>query len=621
MGKISLQDRQKEFEKIVDELTANIPEENATRVQLLNYMELFQDSASYLIDKKHRLAFIGNIGAGKTTAICHLLNLLDEKKPILSTGSGRTTLCEVEILKGDELKIVITPCSESELVSYLRDFSLYLLELDRSSKNDVKNTEAFKLSAEIERALRNMLDLKITRSKNEKGKRISHDAAKEFAAKYQDHQSLTDALSDRINFPLRKKTVFINDNKVPQNEWLHNTFKTINNATHPQVGLAKRIDIAVPQPLFKNIDFLLSVSDTKGVDQTVNRKDLDSCFTDNRTISIICCRFNDAPDKTMSDLLKNAKAAGLAQRIADETILLILDRDCEAEGVIDIDEAVGDKDEGREIRSEQVINDLRHSFQLDSLDIQFMDAKNDDVSLLKKILPGKISVLRNMHSKRLTEIESAVSGIKAELYSQTAQKAKKQVKATLEPWLEKAQSSSPALKEYFLPLIRDIANKGTYASSVRASVNRKGEWHNLDYYQSLATGARLQVVEQVDIIKNELIVLINNMLSQNELQPAYALLKQLKHTTEKRLGVMYQQVFAKGRAVYEAELNNDSQLWDMLAQEWGQGPGYKGRVGGSSQQWFLDKNYQTFETEVAKHAVDQWQRYVDEVQLLIGTGI
>lgn len=617
---MSLQDRQIEFEKTVDELTTNLPEESTTRGQLLNYIELFQDSSSYLIDKKHRLAFIGNIGAGKTTAICHLLNLLDGKNPILSTGSGRTTLCEVEILKGVELKVEVTPYSESELLSYLQDFSLYLLELD-STKQEAKNSEAFKLSAEIERALRNMLDLKITRSKNEEGKRISHDAAKKFAAKYKNHQSLTDALSDRIDFPSRKKTIFLNENKIPQNEWLNDTFKTINNATHPQVGLAKRIDIAVPQPLFKNIDFSLSVSDTKGVDQTVNRQDLDVCFTDNRTISIICCRFNDAPDKTMSDLLKNAKDAGLAQRIVDETVLLILDRDSEAEDVIDIDEAVGEKDEGREIRTEQVINDLRHSFQLDSLDIQFMDAKNDDVSLLQKLLPNKISVLRDMHSNRLTEIENAVSGIKAELYSQSAQKAKKQVKSTLEPWLEKAQSSSPALKEYFLPLIRDIANKGTYASSVRASVNRKGEWHNLDYYQSLATGARLQVVEQVDTIKNELITLINNMLSQNELQPAYALLKQLKHTTEKRLGVMYQQVFAKGRAVYEAELNNDSQLWDMLAKEWGQGPGYKGRVGGSSQQWFLDKNYQIFETEVAKHAVAQWQRYVDEVQLLIGTGI
>jgi len=95
------------------------------------------------------------------------------------------------------------------------------------------------------------------------------------------------------------------------------------------------------------------------------------------------------------------------------------------------------------------------------------------------------------------------------------------------------------------------------------------------------------------------------MLSQNDLQPAYALLKQLKHTTEKRLGEMYQQVFLKGRAVYEEKLNNDLELWHKLAQEWGQGPGYKGRIGNGSQQWFQHKGYSNFESKVTDHAVNQ----------------
>ena len=620
MNGTNLQDRQECFQETINKLIKKLPEEGPTYKQLLNYLELFQDSASYLMDKNHRLAFIGNIGAGKTTAICHLLNLLDDNEPILSTGSGRTTLCEVEILNGDQLKIEVTPYSESEVLSYLQDFSLYISELDNSKSND-ENTDVFKLSAEIERALRNMLNLKITRSKNEQGKRISHDAAKVFAESFKDPKSLTNALLDRVNLPLRTKTSFLNDKDMPQNEWLHDTFKTINSATHSDVGLAKHIAISIPQSLFSNLNYSLAVVDTKGVDQTVNRQDLDNCLTDNRTISVICCRFNDAPDKTMSSLLKNAKAAGLTQRIPCEIILLILDRDSEAKNVIDIDEAVGDKEEGREIRSEHVQNDLRHSFHLDSLDIQFLDAKNDDISVLHNYLPSKISALRDVHSQRLNEIENAVLDIEKELVSQSAEQAKQQVKSTLEPWLKKAQRCTPSLKEYFLPLIRDIANKGTYAASVRASVNRNGEWINLDYYQSLASCARQQVVEQIDALKDELLVLIDNMLSQNDLQPAYALLKQLKHTTEKRLGDMYQQVLTKGRAVYEADLSNDSKLWNALKKEWGQGSGYKGRIGHSSQQWFQHKNYPDFESKVTKHAVDKWHLYVHEVQQLLGASI
>jgi energy-coupling factor transporter ATP-binding protein EcfA2 len=620
MNSIDLEKRQELFQSNVNRVIDILPETSSTHKQLSNYQEMFKDSISYLLDKNHRLAFIGNIGTGKTTAICHMLGLIDDKEPILSTGSGRTTLCEVDILYGDCLRVEVTPYSELEVHSYLNDLSLYLSELvNKRSRSD--STETFKLSAEIERALRNMLDLKVTRSRNKEGKRITHDAAKEFSENYSDHKKLTEALINRINLKERKKTIFLNDNNEKQNKWLHDTFKSVNSATHPNVGLAKRITITVPQPLFDGLDYSLKVVDTKGVDQTVNRQDLDNCFTDNRTISVICCRFNDAPDKTMASLLKNAKEAGLSNRLAEETVLLILDRDNEAAEVIDIDEAVGDKSEGREIRSDHIESDLRHSIQVDAIDITFLDAKNDDITAIQQMLPIKVSALRDVHGNRLDEIEIAVSAIKMELESQTALQAKKQIKSTLEPWLRKALIRTPSLKEYFLPLINDIADKGTYAASVRASINRKGEWHNLDYYQNLASGARMQVVEQVDGLKNELIVLIDNMLSQNELQPAYALLKQLKHTTEKRLGDMYQQVFAKGRAVYEEELHADTLLWNKLAQEWGAGPGYKDRIGRGSEQWFQHKKYPNFEAQVTQQAKDQWHRYVDEVQQLLGADI
>ena len=185
---------------------------------------------------------------------------------------------------------------------------------------------------------------------------------------------------------------------------------------------------------------------------------------------------------------------------------------------------------------------------------------------------------------------------------------------------KKAQSCSPSLKEYFLPLISKIKNNGTYAASVRASINRRGEWHNLDYYQLLATGAREQVVDQIGILKDEFIVLIDNMLSQNELQPAYALLKQLKQTTEKRLGDIYQKAFAKGRAVYEDKLSSDNQLWNALFKEWGMGPGYKNRIADTSEIWFHTRKYPEFEFNVTRQVIEEWQLYVNEVRDMLGYG-
>lgn len=611
----NLLDRQKALHKTIENLNKKLPDESATRKQLANHREHFDDAILYLSNSEQRLAFIGNIGTGKTTAICYLLGLLDGDEPILSTGSGRTTLCEVEISSNDQLGIEVTPHSEAEVKSYLTDFAQYLYGSEIAESD---NSESFKLSAEVERALRNMLDLRISRTKNSEGKRITTDSAKKFATDYQSIESLTDGLFKRINFPSRNQTIFSNDDEIDQNQWLHSTFKAINSCTHPSVGLPKHIRVLVPAKLFENINYTLSVIDTKGVDQTVNRADLDGCLTDNRTVSVLCCRFNEAPDKTMSGLLKLAKDAGLSQRVSKETVLLILDRENEAEKVIDIDEPVGEKNEGREIRAEQVINDLKHTLQLDNLDIRFFDVRTDDPKRLNRLLVEKVSMLRDQYTQNIDDIEKAISDIESELVSQSARAAKSHVKNTLEPWIKKAQQCSPSLKEYFLPLINDIKNKGTYAASVRASVNRRGEWHNLDYYQLLATGAREQIVDQIGYLKEEFIVLIDNMLSQNELQPAYALLKQLKQTTEKRLGDIYQKTFAKGRAVYEDKLSSDNQLWNILSKEWGMGPGYKDRVSDNSETWFHSRKYPEFESRVSQHVIEEWQLYVNEVRDMLG---
>ena len=599
----------------ISSLITKLPEESSTRKQLENHLELHQVSSKYLSDKTHKLAFIGNVGTGKTTSICHLLGLLNEETPVLSTGSGRTTLCEVEIKSGEHLQLTVEPCSNGEVISYLDDFSLYL-----KGNEDDTTEEGFKLSAEVERALRNMLDLKISRTKDENGKRITVDSAKVFANDFSTSDKLKTALIERINLAKRTKTIFTAPNETEQNSWVHEIFKTINSATDLNVGLAKKITLEIPLSTLSNSEFSVSVVDTKGVDLTVNRQDLDVCATNDRTLSVLCSRFNDAPDKTSENILKNNITAGLQNRLVAETIMLVLDRTGEAEDVIEVDEAIGDKDEGREIRAEQVTNDLAQKFKIERLDILFFDAKKDNKDHLLNSLINKIKLLRQNHEKHIADIEAAVTEIEFELNSQSAKQAKQQVLHTLEPWLKKSESCTPTLAEFFVPLISTISGKSTYAASLRASVNRSGDWHNLDYYQILAVAARAQCVQQLHPLQGELLVLINNMLSQNELQPAYSLLKQLKNTTEKRFDDLYQMTLARGRSTYEANLKADSAFWNDLYAEWGIGPGYKKRVSCQSEQWFLHCDYVNLEKRASKEMFEGWLRFVKEINSLIGTG-
>ena len=58
--------------------------------------------------EKYNLLFNGEVGIGKSTAICHLTGLIDgdclkkgeetDRLPLLKTGSGRTTVCETRII-------------------------------------------------------------------------------------------------------------------------------------------------------------------------------------------------------------------------------------------------------------------------------------------------------------------------------------------------------------------------------------------------------------------------------------------------------------------------------------------------------------------------------------------
>lgn len=602
------------YEKI-EEIFLNTTLQDSTRSQLENHREMYERSEKYLLDNEHKVAFIGNVGAGKTTSICYLLGLVSKDTPILSTGSGRTTLCEVHIKKASEVKIEVLPYTDEEVHSYLYDFSLYLKSDDEDSEQ-----EGFKLSAEIERALRNMLDLKVVRKKVE-GKRTATDYAKIYADQFINADKLYQELVQRINLSNRTQTSFINLNEQEQMAWLHETFKLINSATHKNVGLAKKITLFIPELKITEDAFTITFIDTKGVDQTVNRVDLDQCLTDDKTISIFCSRFNDAPDQTCSKMIDSALNAGLKPRLSDESMLLVLDRAGEAEDVMDYDEAVGDKEDGRDIKAEQINSELSQKYAVRNLDIEFFDAKLDESKDVLNLLVKKVQASRIKHEQRLIEIYQSVCEIEGEIKSQSTSMAMNQVKLTLEPWLKKTQACSPTLSEFFVPLVNAISSKGTYAASVRASVNRNGDWNRLDYYQELAVAARGQCVSKIYPLRDELIILIDNMMSQSDLKPAFSLLKQLKLTTEIRLDEISQLALARGRSVYESKLKSDDIFWNENYHEWGKGSGYKDRVSGHTHQWFKINDYSRFEFEVTRKLVEQWEHYIQEIEKLIGSGL
>jgi ABC-type antimicrobial peptide transport system ATPase subunit len=74
---------------------------------------LFQ-AAKYLSSLHHSIAYVGDIGVGKTTAVCIQTGLIlpksgksDLPSTALETGGGGTTVCEVRIRQGLQYSVLV----------------------------------------------------------------------------------------------------------------------------------------------------------------------------------------------------------------------------------------------------------------------------------------------------------------------------------------------------------------------------------------------------------------------------------------------------------------------------------------------------------------------------------
>lgn len=587
----------------IDVILGKIPESYSSYKRLSNHKEMLDDSDLYLESLEHTVAFIGSVGVGKTSAICKLLNLQKDNEPLLKTGSGRTTVCEVEIQEGESLGILVQPYAEEELFSYLDEFSYHI------AGNRDKATD-FELSSEIERALRNMLGLKIKRKKDESGKIQRIDPAVDLYKKMSCRDEFYQKIKTLIKLEDRLITEIVSK---PENgeEWLSGEFLKINNGLNKNISLPKKIIIKINRKLMDS-DINLSVIDTKGVDQTANREDIDFQLKNPRNISILCTKFNDAPDKVTETLLTHMKNSGLIDYIKERVIILVLDRDGEAENIADLDEP--DLEEGRYIREEQIQKDLEYSLKINNVDIIFFNSKKDNGRYLLNEINNKLTKLRNTHLNRLDLISDAVDSIEETANTQLAKDAEDAVKKSVLAWISKANKKRVLFKKKFLALSQEIQSKSTHASSLRGSVNRSGVWHTFDYYLTLRNTYRYQAVASFDLLRTELIAILDNMESQDRYHYSLPLISQIKITAKKRLEEIYISSSELADKKFKSNLFMDTTFWKSLQSEWGQGAGYKKRIANQTESWFFAMDYNSVEVVMTDSINDSWNCFLNELE-------
>ena len=184
--------------------------------------------------------------------------------PVLETGGGGVTVCEVSLKAGPEYGVIVTPRTTEEIRADVADFADQLRRgMDESDAGAGDGDTLHSVPREIERAIRNMSGLRVRRRKDENGKPVRTDPAKDLAAQLPSSRDLVVEILSLMELPRRdRREIWFEptSSKRPL-EWLRETFEQINNGRHAEFSLPRRVDLIVPE-LMDSGELTIDIVDT-----------------------------------------------------------------------------------------------------------------------------------------------------------------------------------------------------------------------------------------------------------------------------------------------------------------------------------------------------------------------
>lgn len=578
------------------ERSSGFPE--VLKTQVTSLRESLLASARFLLDLDHRVAFIGGVGKGKTTALCLLSGLVVPAKDgfafenvALEASGGRTTLCEVDIKTGPAYGIIIEPRSRGEIEELVSD----LVE-SRVPPSDSSETHREKgVSIEIENALRHMAGLAMRKGKN--GQRLDpflEVIEKEVADlggglnKDQRKIILTNIVADFIRAMDLSSRVqlesFYDGLEADGMKWLQTNFRLINRGRNKQFTLPRLITVLVPKSVLKQEPYELSLLDTKGVDETAVRQDIRRQLTDARTLCVFCSSFNDAPDAVVSNLLSQIVDSGLDTIDRERAMVLVLAKSGEAMKATDGGDLPETEDEGFEIKGHHLHQDLRR-LGAEKIPIHFFNAATPTADRARQAVLDQVTRMRDNQTRRVRTLRDAVDHL---IKNKNQVKLKEAQKNILEALLRYAGRHTKMRERTEQPYERMLSELSkTSPRSIWASTRRGGTWYNFDVYHYLGLGvendARRRTVQAV----GGLYELLDEMSSNPETKPAAKFVTSLREKAIDWHHTFLSECLEIGATAYRTALGDNEAIWSRCEERWGMGGGYRGDIGETLKEWFL----------------------------------
>ncbi|MFZ0888692.1 MAG: helix-turn-helix transcriptional regulator [Candidatus Binataceae bacterium] len=603
----------------------NHPEvRHAFERRLTEYIDDIKRTASLLLKREHEIAVIGSKGIGKSTAICKVTGLEipnpdgGAPTPVLEAGGGGVTICDVHLQSGQAYGLLVEPCSDDEMRAHVTDFAEHVMGMGNYDEDENSEDEGRGIAQEVERAIRNLASLKVRRDKGPDGKTLRRDEAKDLAAKTTSiREFVVDVLAlMELHRRDRRDIWYDPSSGKPPLSWLKDTFEQVNNGRHPDFTLPNRIEIIVPRSLLGTNDLSVRFVDTRGIDRTAARADVERHLDEPHTLSLLCSSFNDAPSATAHLLLERAKGAGV-RRLELNAVLLVLPRANEALAVKDEAGVHADTiEEGYDLKAEFASMALE-SLGLQNIKIGFFNAFGDEPSRLRNLILQCLGKIRQSFRSRIEEAIASAQALLLNHEEEQVQEVLRSAARMMMTWVSQ-NGASPVLGGHVQDsLMSEIQT--AYAATVRAAVRREGEWRNLSYSHHLGYGARRLAVLALD----PLIAKFKTATELLEGNPEYAEAKDLIQQARRVLDSAFEELLRKsqimGQTSFKSALKLDPSLWLNCENEWGQGPGYRDRVAHWNSEWFTAESRRYLERELWDVVVREWSAALQRLSSLLET--
>lgn len=563
-------------------------------------------SEAYLRRRDHTVAWVGDIGVGKTTALSHAVDLLvgdgrSGKRPAFPVGPGRTTVCEMAIRVAPTHGILVDTIDEEDVVRLTRDLVSGL----------APGAAGIGVSAEIGRLLRNMSKLKVATAM------VGDDLiTKDPILDLLNDGLGIDEVTDRVvgMMALKERTerqIILPEGSEDGLMWVSRLVTDINSGQDPRFSVPRRITVLMPSKNLSADGQVLSVIDTRGVDVITQRPDLALHNEDIRALVVLCTKFADAPNATVQRHLREtvAEESDAVQR--HRRCVLVLPRGDEALEMPGSDGSVASREEGYALRRNEIELALT-SAQLPLTPVYFFDARNDASDRIWTRLRGQIAQMRAAYVQRGMIAADGVCDLLENIDSVRTLEARREIEQDVSRLLEDVKTLTGNVRPAYLNLIDQMAVG--HHSSIAASIHRRGGWDNFQFAHILGNGVRIDA----NLRSQSLVQRIEHRLMDLEskyknMEPVVRNVQALRSRLSEGRQEFLASAHSIGRDAYGQLLSRESDVWAQSAKRYGLGSGYKGDVANIWRDWFENSSdaHQTSET-VTERLQDAWTAWLLE---------